>query len=108
MKNTNANISLLELFETYEEYILALFELLSVINVDTNISTSELVGMVYCFKNILSFNDDELPSKDIFNSHLAMNIHVKIMGKIVKDALVDDGEGLNIFSLEFCKILKKS
>lgn len=30
-----------------------------------------------------------------------MHIHIKIMGKIVKYALVYDGAGLNIYSLKF-------
>lgn len=50
LKNTNANIILVFLFENSEEHLLALFELLNGIDVDTNISTSTLVWMICYFK----------------------------------------------------------
>lgn len=78
---------------------MVLFELLSGIDVDTIISTSISVGMVDCFKHALSFTEDKLPSQEIIEKYLAMHIHVKIMGKIVKYLLVDDGVRLNICSL---------
>lgn len=46
LKNRNVKISLLEMFETCEEHILALFKLLNGIVVDTNISSSLLVVMI--------------------------------------------------------------
>jgi len=40
INNTNVKISLLELFKIFEEHRMALFKLLSGIDVDTNIYTS--------------------------------------------------------------------
>jgi len=48
----NVKIILLELFEIFEEHRLALFKLLSGIDVDTNISTSSLVGMIDVDANV--------------------------------------------------------
>jgi len=62
LKNTNVKISLLELFETLEEHILTLFELISGIDVDIDISPNILVGLVDGFKQALTFIEDELPS----------------------------------------------
>lgn len=68
LKNTNVKISLVELFEIFEEHRVALFELLSGIDIDTNISTSSLVGVINYFNNAITTAEDEIPSDDIIDN----------------------------------------
>jgi len=95
IKNTNAKIGFLELFETFEEHRLALFELLSGIDVDIDISTSSLVGMIDYFKNGIIFIEDDILINDILDKCFQIHIHVKLLGTIVKHVFVDGGACLN-------------
>lgn len=52
------------------DHRIVLFDLLSGIDVDTNIYTSSLVGMIDCFMNAITFTKDEIPSDDIINKYL--------------------------------------
>jgi len=80
---------------------MVLFELLSGIDVDTNIYTSLLVGMIGYFKNAIMFTKYEIPSDDIIDKCLPIYICIKVLGKTIKHAFVDDGVGLNIYSIDF-------
>lgn len=40
---------------------------------------------------------------DIIDKCLSIHICIKILGKIIKHAFIDDGVGFNIFSIDFLK-----
>lgn len=50
---------------------MTLFELLSSIDVDIDISTSSLVGMIGYFKNAIIFIQDEILNDDIIDKYLS-------------------------------------
>lgn len=103
LKNINAIISLIELFEIPNEYKMTLFELLGGIDVNIDIYTNLLVIMIGYFKNVITFPKYEIPNDDIIDKCFPIHTYIKILGKKIKHAFIYGGVGLKFNSIDFLK-----
>ena len=82
------------------DHINALFDALKKIEVDVDILLANFVSKLetelVC--NMLSFNDNELPSEDVIEKNLYLYVCVNIDGTLINKALLVIGSNVNMFS----------